>query len=66
MLQLTDQTANIEHTFHGYGRVEQPRIDYILSRDFDRLLPAHCWTEERNGVYLSDHYPVMAQLRPLK
>ena len=66
MLQLTDQTANIEHTFHGYGRVEQPRIDYILSRDFDRLLPARCWTEERNGVYLSDHYPVMAQLRPLK
>ena len=66
MLQLTEQTAGIAHTYHGYGTVEQPRIDYILSRDFDRVLPVKVWVDEANGVYLSDHYPVQAQLRPLR
>lgn len=66
MLQLSDQSEGIAHTYHGYGTVEQPRIDYIFSRDFDRILPARAWTDERCGVYLSDHYPVEAQLRPLR
>ena len=66
MLQLTDQTAGIGGTYHGWGQVDQPRIDYILSRDFDQVLPPTVWTDERCGVYLSDHYPVVAQLRPLR
>ena len=66
LLQLVDETEGVEHSFHGYGTVEQPRIDYILSRDFARILPVQAWTDEARGVYLSDHYPVMAQLRPLR
>ena len=66
LLQLTDETEGIEHTYHGYGKVSQPRIDYILSRDFARVLAPRPWTDEADGIYLSDHYPVMAQLRPLR
>ena len=66
LLQLVDQTDGIGTTYHGYGTVDQPRIDYILSRDFDRVLPVKLWTDEANGIYLSDHYPVLAQLRPLR
>ena len=66
VLQLVDQTEEVEHTYHGYGTVVQPRIDYILSRDFDRVAAPRLWTDAVNGIYLSDHYPVEAQLRPLR
>ena len=63
-LRLTDQTDGIGTTYHGYGTVEIPRIDYIMSRDFDRIQPTALWTEADCGVYLSDHYPVAARLQP--
>lgn len=63
-LCLRDETSNVEHTFHGYGTETQPRIDYIFSRDFKRTGETVTWTEEKYGVYLSDHYPVAAQLEP--
>ena len=62
LLQLTDQSAGLGGTYHGYGKVDQPRIDYILSRDFDRVLPATLWRYECHGVYLSDHCPVVSNL----
>ena len=63
-LGLTDQTEGIEISYHGYGTVQKPRIDYIFSRSFDRVTPTCLWTQVSEGVYLSDHYPVEAQLRP--
>ncbi|MDE7219472.1 MAG: endonuclease/exonuclease/phosphatase family protein [Oscillospiraceae bacterium] len=51
-------------TYHGFGRADRPCcIDYILTRGFvcER---AEKWTDQRDGVYLSDHYPVCAVLRP--
>ena len=65
LLQLTDQTDGIPGTYHGYGTVRQPRIDYILTRDFARVSPARLWTDEVDGIYLSDHYPVEVQVNPL-
>ncbi len=65
-LRLTEQSDGLENTFHGYGRVRQPRIDYIFSRGFEAEAPAALWTDEYEGVYLSDHYPVAASLRPLR
>ena len=64
-LGLTDQTTNIEHSYHGFGKVKQPRIDYIMTRGFEKAAETVAWTEEAYGVYLSDHYPLMAELNPL-
>lgn len=57
-------TEGIGVTYHGFGRADQPcSIDYILTCGFicERV---ERWTEERGGVYLSDHYPVCAVLHP--
>ena len=61
---LTILTRDIGVTYHGYGCAEHPsQIDYIVLRG-----PLYCtgirkWTDEENGVYLSDHYPVCAEIR---
>lgn len=57
-------TAGIGVTYHGFGLADQPcSIDYILTRGF-ACDGVEKWTDERDGVYLSDHYPVCAVLRP--
>lgn len=50
-------------TFHNFGRGPGCQIDYIVTRG--KLLCSHVekWTDCRDGVYLSDHYPVCAQLQ---
>lgn len=57
-------TAGIGVTYHGFGRDVPCSIDYILTRGF-ACRGVERWTEERDGVYLSDHYPVCAVLEPL-
>lgn len=57
-----DVTAGIGITYHGYMRTEQPCcIDYIFAKGFvcDSVVK---WTDQRDGVFLSDHYPVCAVL----
>lgn len=50
-------------TFHGFMQEEfKECIDYIYIRGAIRCLNAYRWTDERDGVFLSDHYPVCAQL----
>ena len=49
-------------TFHGYGCMRKSTIDYIFISGNIRCTAAGRWTEEENGVYLSDHYPVWAEL----
>lgn len=57
-------TADIGATYHGYGQASPPTsIDYILTQGF-RCEKVEKWLDERDGVYLSDHYPVCAVLQP--
>ena len=59
--QMTDLTDGIPMTFHDFGRLENAmKIDYIfVTADLvDRCGRSVCWTDEQNGVFLSDHYPV--------
>lgn len=57
-------TRGIGVTYHGFGRAEDPcSIDYILTRGFC-CEGVEKWTDMRDGVYLSDHYPVCAVLHP--
>lgn len=58
-----NHTEGIGITYHGFGQAEDAcSIDYILTKGF------HCqrverWTDQQDGVYLSDHYPVCAHLQ---
>ena len=58
-------TNDIGMTYHGYFLEKEfnenstsPQIDYIFARGDVNLSSVEKWTDEQNGVYLSDHYPV--------
>lgn len=59
-VSIASKAAGI--TFHNFGRGPDCQIDYIVTRG--KVLCSHVekWTDCRDGVYLSDHYPVCAQL----
>lgn len=56
---LRDTTAGISHTFHGFGRIlEGCKIDYVFTNG--EAEPAKRVEDEPvNGVYISDHHPVV-------
>ncbi len=58
---FTNAAAGTGATYHGYGKDTPCAIDYILTRGF-ACGKVEKWTEQRDGVYLSDHYPVCAVL----
>lgn len=60
---FTNATAGIGKTYHGYGSSsDQEQIDYIYLRGGITCRSIVKWTQVENGVYLSDHYPVCAEL----
>jgi len=61
--ELVDLTDRIPITDHNFGKTAS-KIDYIFS-DTDTaksLQSVSVWDECHAGIYLSDHYPVCAQL----
>lgn len=58
---MYDVTDKIPATFHDYGKCAA-KIDYIyVTEELKRaFLASSVWADEREGVYLSDHYPVWA------
>ena len=59
-----DITSHIKTTFHDFGRRKDDfKIDYIyVSEDFmPNVKSVEIWDDSRNGIYLSDHYPVCAE-----
>ena len=60
---LTDVTREIGVTYHGYGKADPPeQIDYIVLKGALSCKNVCKWTDQENGVYLSDHYPVCAEI----
>ena len=59
---LTELTEGIGTTWHNWGRGSDPQIDYIFVKGFASREPARKWTDELNGVYLSDHYPISVEI----
>lgn len=59
---FTDVTNGLPNTFHGFGTTADPteKIDYLFVTPelAARAGEAVRWTDERDGIYLSDHYPV--------
>lgn len=61
---LCDVTSSIHGTFHDYGRLPIPeKIDYIIAQNSISCNQVTLWDDNHQGVYLSDHYPVCAELR---
>lgn len=61
--ELRDVTADIPATFHNFFRGDELcKIDYIFASPQLHVQAAGRWTDEERGVYLSDHYPVWAEL----
>ena len=61
-LAFTEHTAGVGTTWHNYGRVNNERIDYIMSNGFKQKSAVQLWTDETDGIYLSDHYPLAVEL----
>ena len=59
---MENVTRNVGITFHNFGRGENIQIDYIFTKGPVRCTHTEKWTDCRDGVYLSDHYPVCAEL----
>lgn len=59
-------TKEVGRTFHGYGECPTEagscQIDYIWVRGNLECVNVEKWTVMENGVYLSDHYPICAEL----
>ena len=57
-------TKDIGITFHGYYKNDPNdppcSIDYIVLKGDWQCETVYKWTDEENGIYLSDHYPVCA------
>lgn len=61
---LIDLTNSIPGTFHDFGRLHAlEKIDYIIAEHCIQCNQVSIWDECHQGVYLSDHYPVCADLQ---
>ena len=60
---LTNVTRSVGITYHGYGKAEPgSEIDYIVLSEELVCTGVTKWTDQEEGVYLSDHYPVCAEI----
>lgn len=62
---LRDITADVGNTFHAYHpeRTDQCiKIDYIFTNAPAGDSESMCLTDTEDGVYLSDHYPVLGEI----
>lgn len=59
---MRNLTEGIGITYHGFGGPNSADIDYIFLRGAIEGTAPRKWDECRDGVYLSDHYPVCAEL----
>lgn len=59
---LRNLTEGIGITFHGFGNAEPAAIDYIFATREFLCTALEKWTDREGKLYLSDHYPVCAQL----
>ena len=62
--QLFDLTKDFEITYHDYyyGRSEKSKIDYIFASKEFKLQKAYLWDDEKENIFLSDHYPICIEV----
>lgn len=58
---ICDITEEISGTYHNFGKMDKPaKIDYIAVSKNIRLEKLELWKDQKDGVFLSDHYPISA------
>ena len=60
-----DLSAKAGPTFHDFGKTDSLiKIDYIFAKPTlaERASDAYLWLDVKNGIYLSDHYPVAVEI----
>ena len=65
-LGLVDTTESLPVTFHAFGKRDPfVKIDYIFATEglAKSVSEAFAWTDSREGIYLSDHYPIGIALK---
>ena len=64
-VKLKDVTAKLDVTCHSYAGpgIRDQKIDYIFTdpRTAERVRKVEIWEDTRDGIWLSDHYPVYAE-----
>lgn len=60
--RMENLTKGIGITYHGFMGPNQCCIDYIFVSGAISGSDVRKWTDSRDGVFLSDHYPVSAEL----
>lgn len=61
--EYVNATEGIGVTYHGYMKAAHPEcIDYIFLKGAVSCTKVEKWTDSEAGVFLSDHYPVCAEL----
>lgn len=62
---FSDVSKGFQTTFHDFGKCNDQKIDYVYVSDSikERVEKTTLWTDEHDGVYLSDHYPVVMTLK---
>ena len=59
--RLIDHTAGLAATSHGYGKIEE-KIDYVFTDSTWASEGAELIKAVKDGVYISDHWPVCVKL----
>lgn len=60
--RMENLTQDIGITYHGFMGPNQCCIDYIFLSGAISGCDVRKWTDSRDGVFLSDHFPVSAEL----
>lgn len=66
--KLTDAAGKVKVSFHGYHRLSpyegdgERKIDYIFTNLVNNPIDCSVWDDVSGDIYLSDHYPIMAEL----
>lgn len=61
---LVNQTPNFHGSYHGFGTVDSPQIDYIFTRGFTAVAEPVAWDKTLYGKHLSDHNALCTYLEP--
>ena len=58
-----DLTKEVGGTYHDFGRRTAKKIDYIYATKeiYGKNYKSYLWTDSHEGIYLSDHYPVVVE-----
>lgn len=61
-VKIIEATVDIPSSFHGFSDEGKSKIDYIFVNGDAQVLSCYASKEKQGNLYLSDHYPLVAEL----